>query len=403
MRSLQRPSQNLGLNQPSGSALTNAQLIDIFSAAVDLEPDSKKSLIGNICFFDAIDENGNGGWWSPKDDHTRGGRLGRDHILSDVPNHFIRDFLLEQIDQGVNQAAELSILQRKTARRALLPDLTADEVKEYSDILANKREDVARAERAEAGIPEEDATPEEIAKCELKRTMFLYNLKNEKQAKEVLHQQEVVKAIDTAVDLTPRVRPGVIRNYEKYGPLRRSVVFHDPVRHLRVETELDPPVHMDWDCDQIRLMIRRFCFWDGEGERHFDWHDTEFDIEEFQHALMITRATLTAFLRKKGPENGDKSQAYELAWEFFKRRELLGYPLRKGVKREGKAPWEMSSSEGSDNGSDDEPAEEVDEPRASVPNLRRSKRHNPPEADPGEESSKRVKTTTTSNRTRRSR
>lgn len=343
-----------------------------------------------------------GGMWSPKDDHTSGGRLGRDHTLPDVPNHFIRDFLLEQIDQGVNEAAELSISRRKSVRRALLPDLTADEVKEYGDILSNKREDVARAERAEAGISEEDATPEEIRKCELKRTMYLYSLKNEKQAEAVLQQQKVVKGIDTTVDLTPRARPGAIRDYEKYGPLRRSVVFHDPWRRLRAETELAPPVHMGRDCDQIRLMIRRFCFWEGEGERHFDWHDNEFEIDEFRHALVITRQTLTAFLRKKGPGNGDQSQAYELAWEFFKRRELLGYPLTKGEKREGKAPWEMNSSGSGDNGGDDEAVEEADEPRASVPNLRRSKRQNP-EANPDVNSSKRVKTTTTSSRTRSSR
>lgn len=80
-----------------------------------------------------------------KDDYVRDGRLGRDHTLPDVPNHFIRDWLLAQIDQGVNEVEHLNQVQRGAARRAILPDLTADEVSEYGKILAKRRDDDARA------------------------------------------------------------------------------------------------------------------------------------------------------------------------------------------------------------------------------------------------------------------
>lgn len=375
------------------SVLRNAQLVDIFAAVLNLEPHRKKSLIGNICFLDSVDEDGSGGMWSPSRDFTSGGRLGRDHTLSDVPNHFIRDFLLEQIDQSVNEAAELSEDQRQTARRTLLPDLTADEVNNYCEALAKQREEVHRAYRAKHGIPEEDATPEHIRKCRLKRIMLRYGLEKERQAEDILKQEEVVAAIDTTVDLTPCVRPDTVRDYGKYGPLRRSVIFPSPwPGRTRIEAELAPPAYIDWECDQIRSMIRRFCFCEGEGQRSYDWEDSEFDLDEFQKALAISRQTLTAFLKKRGPENGDKSQAYELAWEFFKRRALLGYPLTKGEKKEGKAPWRETSSEDGTEGNRDEDMEEVGVLRASDSNRRPFKRRiHEPHSD--EDSSKRPKST----------
>lgn len=326
--------------------------------------------------------------WSPKNDYVSGGRLGRDHTLSDVPNHFIRDFLLEQIDEGVNEAEELDEDQRQSARRALFPDLTAGQLSEYSEALAKKREDDARAYRAENGIPEKDATPEQIHKCALKRIMLRHGFKHEKQAETVLQLHEAAEAVDTTVDLTPSVRPGAVRDYEKYGPLRRSVLWPGPERGpCRLENMISPPVQMDRDCDQIRLIIRRFCSGDRAPAYPRDW---EFNIDNFHSALGITRQTLTSFLKKKGPENGVKSQAYELAWEFFKRRELIGYPSWDGEVVHGKVQ-EMDNSEESD-ADDDEATEAVDVDRASDSERRPTKRKND-ETAPGEDRSKRAKST----------
>lgn len=339
-----------------------------------------------------MDEDGNGGMWSPKNDYVSGGRLGRDHTLSDVPNHFIRDFLLEQIDEGVNEAEELDEDQRQTARRALFPDLTAKQVSEYSESLAKKREDDARAYRAKYGIPEKDATPEQIHKCELKQIMLSYGFKHERQAEAVLKQREALQAVDTNVDLTPRVRPGSVRNYAKYPPLKRSVVFPEALGgRIGPEPDLPPFMEIDRDCDQIRLMIRRFCLLEREGvDPRLAYGRYEFEIDDFVTALGVTRETLTSFLRKKGPENGDKSQAYELAWEFFKRRELLGHSLVRGEK--SRFYHEISSVD-SDDDDDDEVVVEVDVDRTSDSDRRPTKRRND-ETAPGEDRSKRTKTST---------
>lgn len=338
-----------------------------------------------------MDEEGEGGFWSSKDDYARGGRLGpeRNHTLSGVPNHFIRDFLLEQIDEGVNEAEELGEDQRQAARRALFPDLTAEQVSEYSEALAKKREDDARAYRAKYGIPEKDATPEEIRKCEITHIMLCHGFKHERQAETVLQLHEALKAVDTTVDLTPRVRPGAVRDYGKYGPLRRSVLWPGTERGpCRIENMISPPVEMDRDCDQIRLIIRRFCLEDRAPAYPRDW---EFNIDNLHSALGITRQTLTSFLKKKGSENGVKSQAYELAWEFFKRRELIGYPSWDGEVVHGKVQ-EMDNSLESD-ADDDEATEEADVDRASDSDRRPAKRRND-ETAPGEDRSKRAKSTT---------
>lgn len=380
--------------QPPGSALTNAQLVDIFAEQLNLTPDRKKSLIGNICFCDGVDEDGNAGLWSLKDDYVTvsGGRFGRErkHTLSDVPNHFVRDFLLEQVDDKVNEGAALNEDQRNAARKTLYPDLTADQLSKYSQVLKKKREDDQRAYRAENGIPEEDATPEQIRKCALKRIMLCHGFKHERQAETVLQLHEAAEAVDTTVDLTSSVRPGAVRDYEKYGPLRRSVLWPGPERGpCRIENMISPPLQMDRDCDQIRLIIRRFCLEDRAPAYPRDW---EFNIDNFHSALGITRQSLASFLKKKGPENGVKSQAYELAWEFFKRRELIGYPSWDGEVVHGKVQ-EMENSVESD-ADDDEATEEVDvdADRASGSEPRPSKRQND-EAAPGEDRSKRIKST----------
>lgn len=379
------------MQQRPNSVLSNAQLVDIFAEKLNLEPERKKSLIGNLCFCDSMSEDGPSGMWSPKDDFVKGGRLGRDHTLPDVPNHFIRDWMLEQIDRGENEVEHLNEDEREAARRAIVPDLTADEVKEYSRILTKRREDEERAERAAQGIPEADATPEEIRKCHLKRIMIREGLQSEKQAEVVLKLEDALKAVDTHVDLTPRVLPGVVRNYEQYGPLRQSVTEPFTGKSAR-QARLDLPVQIDRDCDQIRLMIRRFCLDGLDWPRVYYSHYDFYQLEDFRAALQITRQSLAAFLKKKGPDNGAQSQAYQLAWEFFKLRELLGCPLVKDEERASIiAAWEARKAE-KDDGENDEDIEEADHIQANGSNRRSPKRKIREQEDCGKGKNKKART-----------
>lgn len=66
------------------------------------------------------------------------------------------------------------------------------------------------------------------------------------------------------------------------------------------------------------------------------------------------------FLKGKGPENGDQSQAYELAWEFFKRRDLVGYPLVKDEEMASGIAIRENRKLGIDEDGNDEVIEDVD-------------------------------------------
>ncbi|KAG8159622.1 hypothetical protein KVR01_010259 [Diaporthe batatas] len=385
-----------------GSVLTNAQLVDIFAEKLSLTPARKKSLIGNLCFWDSMSVDGIGGMWSLKDDYVSGGRLGRNHTLPDVPNHYIRDWMLEQIDLGENEVEPLSQDDRELARRALLPDLTADQVKEYSNILAKRREDKLRAERAANGIPEADATPEEIRKCALKRAMIRYDLESEKQAEAAIKLEDALEAVDTTVDMTPRVRPGVVRNYDKYKPIRRSVLYPHLPSYATPPCEigLSLPVQIDRDCDQIRLMIRRFCHFDEDWPRlcyQYSHHD-DFGLEVLPSILGVSRQTLAAFVRQKGQDKGEQSKAYQLAWEFFKRRELLGYPLVKDEELLAIRAGRKDARADTSNSGDDEVVEETETVRANSSDRRSSKRKINDEQERSDGGRKKTKTTATPSR-----
>lgn len=250
--------------------------------------------------------------------------MGRDHTLDDVPNHYVRDFLLSYINNIRGYTEE----QKEAGRKALFPDLTSGDVKDYSALLAKKMEDEEDDERMSMGIPGRNAPPEEIRKYRLKMIMMTHEVKNEKQAEAILRQQDVVRAIDGSVDLEPIETPIATRQYERWKQLTYSVLKPNELRS-HDESALEPPRQIDRNCDQIRLMIRRFCCYE-DPESMYDMSDNDFSLDEFHKALQIQRTQMTTFLAKKGPKEGAGTKAYHLAWEFFKKRELLGYPLKKG-------------------------------------------------------------------------
>ncbi|KAI1759880.1 hypothetical protein GGR53DRAFT_511948 [Hypoxylon sp. FL1150] len=85
-----------------------------------------------------------------------------------------------------------------------------------------------------------------------------------------------------------------------------------PAEH---EVKLDVGTTIDRTCDQIRAMIKVFTL---QG----DW-----TVDQIRLALgHISRAQFTAFLEKRGPREGIYTLTFELGWEFFKKRDLLGVP-----------------------------------------------------------------------------
>ena len=74
---------------------------------------------------------------------------------------------------------------------------------------------------------------------------------------------------------------------------------------------------IDRDCDQVRAMVANLIR-----------YSSKWSLESFRRSLTwLERAPFYAFLRHRGKRGGVRSRAYQLIWEFFKKRELLNVPL----------------------------------------------------------------------------
>ncbi|KAI1455153.1 hypothetical protein F4805DRAFT_437023 [Annulohypoxylon moriforme] len=292
---------------------SNAELIDTLASVTDMEPRTAICIRGSIVFGDSISggKHWTSGMLTGGTGFVSGGRLGRNHMLSDVPNHYVRDRLMDYIDtqlqddaqlQGCTQPEVEEIQQR--ARLAVFSDLSPSEIEQYSALVAKwvKKNQPKTSEELIAIVAGDRP------------------IRTESEKGRVLEQGYALEDVYQFVDLTPK--PGFAkRTYGRPFSIGCSVVEPGLKKATPEERDLDPGTDIDRDCDQIRAMIAIFAF------------QKEWTVDEFRLVLgdCIERKDLSAFLRKDGPRKG-KSSIYQLAWEFFKRRELLGLPLIKDAK-----------------------------------------------------------------------
>lgn len=265
-----------------GPVKSNAALIDDLARAAGLEPKRAKSIAGQITWIDGSAGGKasciiNGSFCD-----VRGGRLGRDHTLQDVPTCYVRDRVMDYIND------QLPDHKRGAVRRAVFSDLTEAEINLYSTLIADQR------------IEAEKPPPRQPGAARL-----------------LDQQRALLGAIDEdMVDLTPNPFPIAERNLSTMPLLSWSVVrprFPD-----QLPTECPGGLDLDiyYDCDQIRAMIKLFI------------STGEWTMDEFRMALGgVTRAQLNTFLGHDGPLNGLRCKAFQLCWEFFHRREMLDLPL----------------------------------------------------------------------------
>ncbi|KAI1412838.1 hypothetical protein F5Y13DRAFT_162735 [Hypoxylon sp. FL1857] len=277
-----------------GSVKSNAQLIDTLASAANLKPSTAAMIRGQIVWCDSTPggRNGSSGIFDTRTKLVSYGRLGRSHMLSDVPNHYVRDRLMDYINTQLEED------QQENARKAVFSDLTPAEIEQYSALIIKK---------AEEDRPKTD--DELVALVAGNRPIA-----TARERGHVLDQAVVLERVDTDVDLTPK--PGFdLRDYRRPGPITRSVVKPGLYEPTPAERSINPGIDIDRDCDQIRAMIAIFIT------------KTDWTADQFRLALSgVERKDLTSFLEKTGPTKGNKN-VFELAWEFFKRREILGLPL----------------------------------------------------------------------------
>ncbi|KAI0886911.1 uncharacterized protein GGS22DRAFT_199231 [Annulohypoxylon maeteangense] len=294
-----------------GFVKSNAELIDDLASATDMKPSTAICIRASIVFADSTSGGRNyaSGMMTMSNGIVFGGRLGRNHMLSDVPNHYVRDRLMDYIDTQLEED------KRERARLAVFTDLNPVEIEQYSTLVMQW-----------------------LKKTQPKSDVELMTLvtgdkpiKTDSERARVLDQALVLQDVYQEIDLTPK--PGFSkRTYDRPGPIIYSVVEPGRKEPTPAEWNLDPGTDIDRDCDQIRAMIAIFVF------------QKEWTLDEFRLVLgnSIDRKNLSIFLDKYGPTKGNNT-IFELSWEFFKRRELLGLPVTRKPKFEN-VPQELDNN-----------------------------------------------------------
>lgn len=258
-----------------------------------------------------MDEQGYSGTMTPSEPIVRGGRLGTGvrHTLEDVPNHYLRDRIMDYINEEVKAS------KRSRARRAVFSDLLEDDIDRYSSLVTAERE----PERIDARVvgPSRPAKKRRDA-VHMEKDRVTKRPKRVKHTKEavIVTEQEIVVAEVVEVNLDPRPDCSIRDEYQAdYSD--HSVIQPGLKCRLPTERSLKPDARIDRNCDQLRALVKRLTT-EGNG-----W-----SLNDFRMALgSVERRQLTAFMEKSGPEAGKQSKVYPLAWDFFNLQEQIGLPL----------------------------------------------------------------------------
>ncbi|KAK3331693.1 hypothetical protein B0T19DRAFT_413817 [Cercophora scortea] len=117
------------------------------------------------------------------------------------------------------------------------------------------------------------------------------------------------------------------RDYRRARAIWRSVLYPDLHQRSDIrsdsERDLEVGANIDLNCDQVRAMIKIFLTTTNWTVREFRAATRPKDI----HPGTLNNTEWVLFLVKRGPREGNNFLGYQMAWEFFKRRELLGFPL----------------------------------------------------------------------------
>jgi len=251
-----------------------------------------KNVAGQITWWDSVS-----GILTVGPMKVTSGRLGRDHQLDDVPNHYVRDMALHYV-----LAFKPDLAMEKKLYETVFPDLSVADIKDYVAAVKEKYGDPYRptVERI-TPVPREIPFPD-------------YLPPNGEDPDSYFREKEI---------------PICLRNYAQWMPIHAGV--SDPWSDMEPEfLKMYPsgPTEIRWDCDQVRLLINGLL-------EYTDWHEMGF----LRVLPKVDHDQLGRFLDKKGPKNGVQMKAYHYAWEFFKKRQILGlpFPFPQCIKRAEKA------------------------------------------------------------------
>ncbi|KAK7977030.1 hypothetical protein PG988_004520 [Apiospora saccharicola] len=293
-----------GANRAPESQKTNTQLVEDLRSAPGVDELKLKNRVAIAIHEDANDgDPKQGASLDPgKDDwEVHGGRLGRDHTLEDVPNHYLRDRLMTFTNE--REIAAYSNVIRKDEARLADGYQTGDD--------SEWQERCARHEEQKKSLQKMDS----IAKI-AKETFYVRGMGDAVQFEE---QNAILAHIDPDIDMTPH--PSGQRNYDDHPPIRHSVFHFGPRDEPQDPTAAErkalraPFTNINYDCDQVRALVKRFIA-RSVGRM---W-----TLDHFRQVCELEWPQLIGFLEKSGPQAGAESPAYGMCWEFIRRRQALG-------------------------------------------------------------------------------
>ncbi|KAK3384614.1 hypothetical protein B0T24DRAFT_93371 [Lasiosphaeria ovina] len=308
--------------QPPESRKSNAELFADLAFSAGFDMDELIYLKGIIAWWDSM-AGGKSGMWCPGEGEVKGGRLGRDHLhtIEDVPNCYVRDCIMDYINTELERGSNV---KKADVQRAVFSDLTNAEIKQYSKLVSQRMDAIRSGDLLSDDEEPQPAEPE--PKNPLHEALHQYydlrirlgELKRKEQ------QDDALAAVDDTVNLKPYAKGTNFRrdrDRDEIDVLSRSVVRPGaktplPAESAALEGVLQCKPAIRHDVDQVRAMIKRFVL------------GGEWTLDQFRIALGPagpTRQHLRNFLGHKGATQHSKT--FNLSWEFFHRRELLGLPL----------------------------------------------------------------------------
>lgn len=167
---------------------------------------------------------------------VRGGRLGRDHTLDDVPNHFLRDQAMGYIN------TQLPEDQRHAARKAVFPDLSEAELEEYVKLIQQQQEQAEREKLAL--IDTEEKRMESEARAAATKQYY------ERVENSISRLNDALSKVDENRDLTPRFGCGTLRDFGSVATWES--IIRPGSAALPEEEGIDAGTQIDRDYDQVR-------------------------------------------------------------------------------------------------------------------------------------------------------
>ncbi|RYC61958.1 hypothetical protein CHU98_g4239 [Xylaria longipes] len=302
---------------PPDSRITNDALFKKFKSVSKLDRETLDRIRGMIVWHDSERSNGTWGAIAWRTFEVIGGRLGptTEHTLFDVPHCYVRDRLM------LSTSVDVDPKRCELVRKAVFSDLTDTQIKQYA-----------------AAVEEMEGQSEEHRPAKVKRSRHSQGVFDRaaavrviqssrkiapQEAECIMEEEELLDMIDDTVNLAPN--PGFTalmkRNSEKknssfFTSIKLSVLRPGVLVQKDDDVSVPSEYNIDRDCDQIRAMIKILV-------RKGHW-----TMDKFMRALGGPRhRQIIQFLEKRGPLEGEKSSIFQRSWDFFKRRELLGFEL----------------------------------------------------------------------------